>query len=407
MPFDAWRRVNKVLNSSDVNGVLTETPVLIEDLIAQGETLASIRSSVYRALRDRTAFGDYATPWRAEDLFVPRSHIPTRVSLYRQILHARPSSFPLSAGMDAVDGVSLHVSGPEVCLELPDVSADASEILRAAAQLGMTAETWIAYLRVALPDEPIALGETMKVVPSGRMVVVPREEYRRLWTADGKRGGALRLLRARKRMSRNDAERLDAAMTWAGLSMWLWAESPVRALSLVWMALEVLFGDIRHVYDIGTRPYLKHLSRELSYEIARHVGRRVASDAPGWLSSVRADGLPNRRWLYALVKAVRDADDEVLLHHRAQQALIMWEDGVRADAAAQVRRDLAFIYATRNGLAHAGDRTISSTIAHYLMNTAIEILKSTVSEIIGVNESGGDVSKLDDLFESCWPKGAG
>src|SRR6266568_2648604 len=125
MPFDAWRRVNKVLNSSDVNGVLTETPVLIEDLIAQGETLASIRSSVYRALRDRTAFGDYATPWRAEDLFVPRSHIPTRVSLYRQILHARPSSFPLSAGMDAVDGVSLHVSGPEVCLELPDVSADA------------------------------------------------------------------------------------------------------------------------------------------------------------------------------------------------------------------------------------------------------------------------------------------
>jgi hypothetical protein len=343
-------------------------------------------------------------PWRAEDLLVPRSiqdYSVTRCSLFREVRYDQSGPFPPSAGLDAIDGVSFYLSGADVLLEMGDISGEPSAVERAVGKLGVASEKWIAYLRVALPREGLFLGNLIKVLPSARIQTLRLPENRRFWTTADTRAGFSRLLRARARMSEEDRERLDAAMTWAGLAMSLWSESPVRALALMWMSLEVLFGDLRHVYDVGRLPYLKRLPVELGSEVVRHVTRRAATQKPAWSAGFeRRDG-PISRYVAQLAEALKDIPDETVLVHRVSTVLEVLTDDGRAQAGQRLRRDLAFIYAARNGMAHMGASRVTPTMAHYLINVAIEVLKTAVGELTAANELEQDISSFERVMRRC------
>lgn len=402
MLVEIWRLLQRSLQDNDTESVLVQTPVAISELIARGVSPSMIHGGIIRALRERAEHGAIGAPWRPEDILEPSVGAQANDSpmLLRRIEHDR-TAFPLSAGMEEIEGTTLYVTGEDTFLRLDSKKDLSRAIAERREQLGSAAEAWMAYLRLALPRDRLFLAETVSVGGQPpRPQVLHDREYRRLWSGEDTRQGLARLLRARANISTAGRERLDAAVTLIGSSISLWPESPVRALAPMWMALEVLFRDLRRVYELGVLPYIKRLPVELGFEIARHVARRLNTDRPSWSVSVPKPDGSIRQYLECLLHETLKSDD-FLLRSRTHDVLELFSIGRRKIVAARIKRDLAFMYAARNGVAHSGNATLSVPLAHYLMNLSMELVKTVLGEITSANEAGSDIRDIDEVIEKC------
>jgi hypothetical protein len=88
---------------------------------------------------------------------------------------------------------------------------------------------------------------------------------------------------------------------------------------------------------------------------------------------------------------------------RVQEALKLFQPSERRQVFPQILRDLRLLYAVRNGMAHSGHFEMEISLAHYLFNLGIELVKAAMSEMISAAKNQEHEARrgLDDIWRAC------
>jgi hypothetical protein len=318
-----------------------------------------------------------------------------------------------------IEGVALRRQGRDVYIVaegVPDLLTDQE---RAGEKLREIGETWVAYLRLATPRRRVRSAHDIQIGGSARRKHLLPPHHRALWSSEGAGTGMKALLDARCKYGQHAQLRLDAAMSWAGLALDLWHESPQRAAPIMWLALETLYDGPHNVKEVGTRLYRNRLFMELGFELARHIARlqsiflKDKTSPPSWLSSlpsIRERGSV-REWISRVCRLV-DEEQEVGLSSLTKEVFSLSSGPVPRSILVSVQRDLTFLYAVRNGFVHTGDFVMEEALAHYLTNVGLEVLKAGISTTIafarreGARPQSRDQLTLEDAWSAPSPGGA-
>lgn len=223
-------------NSSAV--VLCVVPSLVSEMLAMGWHRISIHRVPKRYMRLDQEGKQSPKPFvegLMEFLYpTPDSGQPDEepVAFVRRVLYDRPSRFSFPA-IGAIDEVSLVQTPGDVFLHHKGVPDSPNKLFPATEELNAASEKWAAYIRLALPRNPVSLANAFKISSDGSVQGIRRPEHRQFWAVYDSGQNVSKLLSVRSLLGKDDRERLDACVSWAGLAVALWNEAPTRSPALL------------------------------------------------------------------------------------------------------------------------------------------------------------------------------
>jgi hypothetical protein len=330
-------------------------------------------------------------------------------TLTRHIHFLRPADFTIGFPTRPVEGSYLERGDDEFVIQTQPYVHLASEAKEKAVEaFRLTTDTWLAYLRLAIGDgrdrrlRAIADGD---VAFTGSTARYPAPDFRRLWSRANAGRCILHLIGARSWLKAEDRDRLDAAVEWVGTALLIWPESPMRAVGLLWMALETLFGDVHSVYTDGTRLLLRRLPLELASEAKRYITRLAAVGDSAWATSAQTlqPAEPLRGYLARIYPTIPEA--EAAFRYRLAGVLELFASpDARMRERARYTRDLRFLYAVRNGMAHGGRAEISQWLAVYLLNVGTEVFKSAITALLSTHSRQATPRDKEVSLTQAWSR---
>jgi hypothetical protein len=179
----------------------------------------------------------------------------------------------------------------------------------------------------------------------------------------------------------------------------------MRAVGLLWMALETLFGDVHSVYTDGTRLLLRRLPLELASEAKRYITRLAAVGDSAWATSAQTlqPAEPLRGYLARIYPTIPEA--EAAFRYRLAGVLELFASpDARMRERARYTRDLRFLYAVRNGMAHGGRAEISQWLAVYLLNVGTEVFKSAITALLSTHSRQATPRDKEVSLTQAWSR---
>lgn len=401
LPVAVETDLRDALNANDVAQVSALTPLHVSELLADGWTLGVLHRSTLAWLntyRESAASGLRLPFGDVEQHTQPEAQAGM---LFRRLIFDHPSVFSGRTSATTVDGVRFIGTSDDAFLHLADVSAQPLELARGSYRLDIAGQVWSSYVRLTLPGRLITLGDTLHV-RLDHIKTVRRAEHRRFWSTDVADSNLVQLIAARQRFTEEDRARLDAAVGWAGLAVTLWPEDTTRALALMWMALEALYGTPASAFETASRSYAHEVSSELARDLLRHAIRRSrGTRRPTWLPqliSLHSDREALLEFAQRIHTAAQsDAREQVLVDRSYDVLRSATVDGQR-EYDTRTRRDLHFVSAVRNGMAHRGSFSLGMGAAQYLMNVVMSIFGHATRRVIDGAAVSDQAMSLEELL---------